>query len=309
MNIKQDERGQTIVITVVFLTVLLGFCALAIDVGSWWKAKRDLQATADAAALAGAQALPESTSDAQSLAIQYAGQNGGVLSASGISFSSQITAHDTINVQMTQDAPGFFSRVFGIDLVTVGAHASARTDGISSAMWVAPITVASTHPMLGCTPPPCTDTTTIPLNDLHSPGSGNAAGAFSLLDLIPGDGGNQGQSTVAGWMETGFDQWMPLGTYFGEPSTMYNGSDFQAALRDRTGDEVLFPVYRPPILGGGSGARFNIIGWVGFHIDSADATGSSGELVGHFTRFLAHGIQASSANSNDFGVRAVQLVN
>ena len=80
-------------------------------------------------------------------------------------------------------------------------------------------------------------------------------------------------------------------------------------MQARVGDEVLFPVYKPPILGGGSGARFNIIGWVGFHIDSAAANGSSGDLNGHFTRFLAHGIQASSGSSNDYGVRAVQLVN
>lgn len=309
MTIK-DNRGQSLVITVVAMTVLLGMAALAIDVGSWYKQKRDLQATADAAALAGAQALPDSTADAQALAIQYAAENGGTLGASGITFSSGgITADDTINVSLSRPAPGFFSKVFGIDAVTVGARASARSGNPSSAMYVAPITVPSTHPMLACVPPPCPDTTSISLNDLHSPGSANAAGSFSLLDLIPGDGGNQGQSTVASWMERGFDQWMPLGTYDAEPSAMFNGSAFQTALEDRTGDDVLFPVYRPPILGGGSGARFNIIGWVGFHIDSAAAGGSNGNLVGHFTRFIAHGIQASSGNSGNYGDYVVQLVN
>ena len=53
-------------------TVLLGATAVSLDVGSWYHAKRALQAKADAAALAGAQALPLSTSDAQALAIQYA---------------------------------------------------------------------------------------------------------------------------------------------------------------------------------------------------------------------------------------------
>jgi len=73
---------------------------------------------------------------------------------------------------------------------------------------------------------------------------------------------------------------------------------------------VLFPVYRPPILLGGTNARFNIIGWVGFHIDSATAGGSGGTLTGYFTRYITQGVQSSSASSaSDFGVRTVQLVN
>ena len=217
-------------------------------------------------------------------------------------------ANDTISVSIERPAPGFFSRVLGITTVQIGAHASARAGSPGSALWVAPITVPSTHPMLQCSPPPCSGTTTISLNDLHSPGSGNAAGSFSLLDLIPNDGGNQGQSTVAGWMANGDNQYMPLGTYTAEPSTFYNGSAFQSALQARVGDVVLFPVYKPPILAGGSNAQFNIIAWVGFHIDAATAGGPSGSLVGHFTRYIAEGIQASSWNPNDFGVRVVMLV-
>jgi hypothetical protein len=45
-------------ITVVFMVVLLGFAALVIDVGSWYRAHRSAQATR-CAALAGAQVLPD----------------------------------------------------------------------------------------------------------------------------------------------------------------------------------------------------------------------------------------------------------
>ncbi len=41
------------------LVVMLGFAAFAIDVGRAYFAKRQLQASADAAALAGAQNLPD----------------------------------------------------------------------------------------------------------------------------------------------------------------------------------------------------------------------------------------------------------
>ena len=51
----RDENGQTIVFTLLALVGVLGMTALVLDVGSWFRAQRDAQATADAAALAGAQ--------------------------------------------------------------------------------------------------------------------------------------------------------------------------------------------------------------------------------------------------------------
>ena len=66
----RNERGQAMVLTVVFLVVLLGMAAMVLDVGSWYRADRDTQSTADAAALAGAQALPEDPATAKTLAQQ-----------------------------------------------------------------------------------------------------------------------------------------------------------------------------------------------------------------------------------------------
>ena len=53
-----SDRGQATVLTLVFLVVLLGMAALVLDIGSWYRADRATQSAADAAALAGAQALP-----------------------------------------------------------------------------------------------------------------------------------------------------------------------------------------------------------------------------------------------------------
>ena len=85
----RSERGQSTVLTLVFLTVLLGMAALVLDVGSWYRTKRAAQSTADAAALAGAQALPYDTAGASNLAMQYANKNGGGVLPSGVTFSNQ----------------------------------------------------------------------------------------------------------------------------------------------------------------------------------------------------------------------------
>ena len=92
------------------------------------------------------------------------------------------------------------------------------------------------------------------------------------------------------------------------PSAKFNGSQFEAALEGVYGKEVLFPVYDPPIKLGGSNARFNIIGWVGFHVTDADFHGSSGEVFGNFTRYIAKGVQATTSGGADFGVRTIQLI-
>ncbi len=72
----RGERGQALVIVVLFLFVLLGMAAMVIDVGYAYYAHRNLQADVDAAALAGAQELPD-PARAEALAYQYSGGPGG----------------------------------------------------------------------------------------------------------------------------------------------------------------------------------------------------------------------------------------
>jgi Putative Flp pilus-assembly TadE/G-like len=55
---ESRERGQVLVLFLLFMVVLLASAALAIDYSSWLVARRDYQAVADAAALAGAAQLP-----------------------------------------------------------------------------------------------------------------------------------------------------------------------------------------------------------------------------------------------------------
>lgn len=300
----RDNRGQALVITVLAMTVLLGMSALAIDVGSWYKQKRDLQAAADAAALAGAQALP-STPDAQALAIQYASDNGQSLDSSGISFSSQLSADDTINVQLSKPAPGFFSRVFGIDTVTVGARASARTDVMQQARYAAPIGVNLSHPDLSGSGCPCFDQATTLTLDLVGPGG------FRLLNL-DGSRGGTSPGTLADWMENGLDAWMPLGDYNSDPGAKFNSSQMQGALSASVGKELLFPVY-DRVDGEGANLTYHVVGWVGFVLTSfvqGDARGDSGSLSGYFTRVIWQGLQgATGGSSSNFGAQAVQLVN
>ena len=307
MTAARRESGQALVIVVLFLAVLLGMAAAVLDVGSWFRADRRLQATVDAAALAGAHALPESTGDATALALEYADKNGGGLTAGDISISTTVLPNDTITVEAEAPAPGFFSKVFGVASVEVHARATARTGTVSEAKWVAPIVVHVLHPLLKCTPPPCSGDVELNLVDLHKPGSGTAAGSFGLINLKLGDKGSVGAEELASWMSRGFDQSMPLGIYHSTPSTMFNSSHFREAMDLRLGDEVLFPIYKT-LKKSGSTAEYDIVGWVGFVITEYAGGGSSGKVRGYFTRVTWEGVISTSPTDLDFGVRAIALI-
>jgi len=308
IKLKQDTRGQATILALVFMTVLCGMVALVLDVGSWYRADRALQSTADASALAGAQALPYDTGKAASLAVEYANKNGGGLAGAGVAFSGKLVANDTIAVRIERPAPGFFAKLFGIDSVTVGANASARAGHISSAQWVAPIVVDEKHPLISGSGCPCFGVDTeLRLHHLHKPGSSNAAGAFGLVNLDQNAPGNIGAEVLGEWILNGFERYMELGKYRSSPGTEFNSSHIQNALAERMGDELLFPVYRT-IEGSGQNAKYEIVAWIGFGLTGKQIQGDQGRLYGSFTRVVWRGIQSDYAYDPDLGVRSIALV-
>lgn len=295
----RNERGQAAVLTVIFLAALLGAMALVLDVGSWFREQRATQSAADAAALAGAQALPENTGTSSALASQYLAHNGG--GTGEYTWSSKSYANDTITVKVERQAPGFFSKLFGIESIDVHATASARTGTFDQAQFAAPIAVDRQHPLLKCSPLPCFgEETTL---DLHKVGPG----AFRLLNLDGSKGGTGGKID-ADWMLRGYDGYMPLGWYGSDPGAAFNDSKFTEALDIRIGDELLFPVYDQS-KGGGSNFEYRVIGWVGFVVtDYKKVKGNNWIIDGYFVRVIWEGILSESGGGEDFGARAVELV-
>jgi hypothetical protein len=298
----RGESGQVLALMVGFLVVMLGLAAAVLDVGSWYETKRQLQASADAAALAGAQALPASPGMASSLALQYAAANGGGITPAGVAVSSGLSASDTITVHAETTEPGLFSKVLGITTVEIGATATARVALPAEAEYVAPMVVSDQHPLLGGPGCPCFgQETSLPF------GSTGAPGAFGMLNL---DGGNGtvGASSEAAWILDGYDQYLPLGYYNSDPGAKFSSATIQNALQARIGSVLLFPVF-DTLTGNGQNAQYLIVGWVGFQLDSYTVHGNTATLTGAFMTFIAHGIQATTpSNQPDYGVRSIQLI-
>jgi hypothetical protein len=166
------QQGQTLVMFVLFLFVLMGAAAVVIDLGYWYLTKRQAQATADAVALAAAADLPDAAV-AASDSSGYRGRNKWQGSVT-LSVSSVNSDSDTVTAHATTTVPGFFAKVFGINSVDVGATATARIGSYTGwALNLAPWTMTQDQLQWG------TD-----LDLKVVPGNQYAPGNFGAIDLI-----------------------------------------------------------------------------------------------------------------------------
>lgn len=133
----KEESGQALIISVLSMAVLMGFVALATDVGVMLHEKRLLQTAADAAAVAGAAELPYS--DAVSAATAAATKNGFTAGTSTtITINTPPTSgyhknSSSVEVIISQQVPTFFMRLFSWTQMTVSARAVAQNgNGLNS---------------------------------------------------------------------------------------------------------------------------------------------------------------------------------
>jgi Flp pilus assembly protein TadG len=164
-RLQRDERGAVAVIVAAAIIVLVGFGALVVDVSYFFYAQRIVQATANAAALAGAQGIgnggtPLTTATTYSAVASNKNAVSNLTVAmktgypqlycastwatnAGVACSTNQTPScatsmagcvgtsgaNLIVVSETANAPTFFGRIFGINSITVAATATASAAG------------------------------------------------------------------------------------------------------------------------------------------------------------------------------------
>ena len=145
MKLLREESGQVIVFTAMCITVLLGFMALATDIGFLLNDKRQVQTAADCAAVAAAGELKYAGVDGYA-STQAAADAAGKASAKQNGFThgsngTTVTVHnppqsgphqtqtDYAEVILQQSEPTFFMKLFGHQTETVVARAVAGYSG------------------------------------------------------------------------------------------------------------------------------------------------------------------------------------
>jgi len=136
----KDQRGAVLVIFGILLIMLIGFAALAIDVGRWYTVRSELSKSVDAAAIAGAKNISNPYLGVDGhlrLAEEIGRQNfsAGYLmtpqsGAGAVTFNAEGLEDHKIRVAGTVNSPGNLAAVFGIDQVPTASAGVARKNEV-----------------------------------------------------------------------------------------------------------------------------------------------------------------------------------
>lgn len=203
----KDESGQAMILTLLCMTCLLGFVALAADVGTLLHAKRNLQIAADGAAIAGAAEL--NYGDMTAAGQAAAAQNGVIIGTNGgaVAVNTPPTAGayaglgGYVEAIVSQTQPTFFMKVFHIGSQTVAARAVAWNGGSSNGcVYVCNPTQSGAMTLQGSfdvSAPKCGIIVDSNSTDaLQFTGGGGSLTAGSV-GVVGGDGGQTGDSNPA----------------------------------------------------------------------------------------------------------------
>jgi Flp pilus assembly protein TadG len=150
-RLRRNRSASAAVLTAAAIVPVVGMGAFAIDLGNVISAKRQLQTSTDAAALAGARDIGSPTNDPVQTAISYSAVTGKqnaranltATMASGypalkcftstgvtcLSGKSGVASANGIQVRQQASVPMYFARIFGLNTVNISATATAGAKG------------------------------------------------------------------------------------------------------------------------------------------------------------------------------------
>lgn len=130
---RTSDSGAVAVLVAILTPVLIGFAALAVDVGRWYVEGVRLQKVADAAALAGVPYMPQEFDDkAKPLALAMAAQNGYPDGGNGgrvVVAVSRVSLPSQLRVTVTNTIPNTFGTIFGFGTQSITRTAVADYNG------------------------------------------------------------------------------------------------------------------------------------------------------------------------------------
>ncbi|VBB06614.1 Hypothetical protein LUCI_1850 [Lucifera butyrica] len=299
---RKNQQGMIAVLTALVLTALLGVAALVVDVGVLYINKVQLANLADAAALAGAQDLPDNPQQAVASASSYAATNGQNNDSVNVSVSNNNTV---LSVQATRAVDLYFARIFAISRSDVQARATARISPLSSFSGVVPFGVVQQEFQYGA------------VYSLKLGAGTGYNGNFAALAL-----GGTGAANYLNNIEYGYQgrlqvvDWVPLEveTETGNMSgpTM-QGVDYRVGLDPAATWQtvqkgspriVVVPVINS--LDGDGQHDVQIVGFAAFFLEGCGGAGIDNYVTGEFLHLVEPG--DVSDNVGEYGAYGVSLI-
>lgn len=138
LKIMKKEKGQMMVISALILTAFIGFAAFSVDTGRIYMTKSNLQNAADAAALAGAQELPDNPAEAINAANQYLSNNGITDETVEVTIGAD---NKSITVNVERNVPMSLAAVVGFSNCDVKADTTVNLGVAASVPWIVPFVI------------------------------------------------------------------------------------------------------------------------------------------------------------------------
>jgi Flp pilus assembly protein TadG len=140
----KNQNGVTAAVFAIALVPIIGLMGFAIDIGNALQVKEALQASTDAAVLAGAQDISNGTGDPVATAKSYSAGTGGKNPILNLTVTATVTAKcfkstgasctgpsaaNGLIVQQQTNVPTFFAKVFGFNSIPVTVISTAGAAG------------------------------------------------------------------------------------------------------------------------------------------------------------------------------------
>lgn len=321
---RQDrERGATAAVVAIFMVVMVGCAAFAVDAGTLWSDRKEVQNGADAGVMAVARLCATqgtcTTAEAKAIADKYALGNHSGDSAATVTLN---LSQSRARVEVASTRQHWFAGVWGKNNSVVRAAAEAQ--------WMSNISKAKTLPIAfgkceweaqvelltgGGMDFPETEVTIklpkkndyVPAKCGKRPNTNDTPGGFGWLNAPTGCS----VTTNVGW-------WVGVDPGASEPGSCGN-ADFEA-LQNRT---ILIPIY-DDTRGTGSNGEYRIYGFAAFKITAYDfvqhdwncyrlpggcGTGNNQAITGFFTGMVFDPSQVvgTDPNAPDLGVDIVRM--
>jgi hypothetical protein len=138
-----EESGNTIILAALSLFVLFSIAGLAIDGGMLYMTKAELQKTANAAVLSGAQELTNNEGKVEDVtrSVVSAHDDGSSIDNIFIEMEKKVA------IDLSKTVPLAFSKLLGIETVKVEAHSAAELRIMGKAEGAAPLGIDDSIPL------------------------------------------------------------------------------------------------------------------------------------------------------------------
>lgn len=269
---RDHERGVSLALVALAMTVIMGMASLAIDIGQGYWARRSLIPATDAAALAAAQDYAKGGNGCTSTAGTYLTQNDAAATLVGCVPYNYNTTQGRVTVTATKPVSTSFGKVLGFGNYTVRS--------VTTAGWSPPAGVTGVRPMGVCglsnttianllTSTANVDTTVTVTYGNTGNACGSASGNWGMIDFGASSNSNKDTNDLIrnGWLDNAvtFENHVVTSCTgdahcrHGDTGVLSNSN--ASALNTLIANQTWFgvPIYNY-VSGSGANAQFHIVG-------------------------------------------------